>query len=372
MVVPRISAADIVDGHLHITFDDGQRLDLPWFWVRDHSEDLQSFDPATGQRNVDTFSIDRAIRPESVSLADGVIRVSWAGDDPESLLSLATLGPLVSDDRSIRQRRWRDPADATATSQPWADVMSGAKTEPSDAWTAWLADLDRYGFALMHDAPTTLDDAQALADRIGYVRHTIFGGVYTLSAEEVPHADSAYGTDTLLPHTDGTYSHDAPGLQFFLCSERTGTGGESVLVDGFAAAAALREGDPDAFDILTRVDVPGRYLEDGVSLLSRRPTIRLDATGEVEQITVNNYDRAPFVLPEPDLSAWYDAYAAFHEIINDRSSWWIMRLEPGDCLMLDNWRCLHGRMGFSGRRVFHGAYLNHEDLESRLRTVQIA
>ena len=191
--------------------------------------------------------------------------------------------------------------------------------------------------------------------------------LWTLSSEVVEHNDSAYSNETLEPHTDGSYSHDGPGMQFFLCDERTGRGGESVLVDGFAAATMLRESDPDSFQILTEVSVPAHYIEDGVHLVASRPTIRLDDEGNILQVTFNNYDRSPFLLEEPKMTQWYRAYSALHTLLIDESSWWKWRLEPGQALIFDNWRCLHGRMGYTGKRVFHGGYLNHEDLESKLR-----
>jgi trimethyllysine dioxygenase len=36
-------------------------------------------------------------------------------------------------------------------------------------------------------------------------------------------------------------------------------------------------------------------------------------------------------------------------------------------MLFDNWRVLHGRTAYTGVRRLCGAYLNHEDFESRLR-----
>ena len=48
------------------------------------------------------------------------------------------------------------------------------------------------------------------------------------------------------------------------------------------------------------------------------------------------------------------------------------RVEPlgSDALLFDNWRTLHGRMSYVGRRIFEGCYHNHEDFISRLLTLQ--
>ena len=45
-------------------------------------------------------------------------------------------------------------------------------------------------------------------------------------------------------------------------------------------------------------------------------------------------------------------------------------LVPGEVLVIDNWRLLHGRAEFDGERHVCGCYLNREDYESRLRVLR--
>ena len=63
----------------------------------------------------------------------------------------------------------------------------------------------------------------------------------------------------------------------------------------------------------------------------------------------------------------YDALRAFDLLANDQTLQWRHVLAPGEALLFDNWRVLHGRTAYSGSRRLCGAYLNHEDFESRLR-----
>jgi alpha-ketoglutarate-dependent taurine dioxygenase len=238
-----------------------------------------------------------------------------------------------------------------------------------DGVREWVEHIHVHGFGLVAGVTPTREAAEALARRIAYPRDSIFGAMWTLSSEVKPHDDSAYSTSFLEPHTDGTYSNDGPGLQMFVGIERDGTGGQSILVDGFAIAAQMRAEDPDAFDMLTMVDVPARYLEKGVHLRAERPAIRLDRHGDIAQVSFNNYDRAPFRLPPAPMAEYYRAYRELHRRLNDRENWLLVQIEPGDALIFDNWRVLHGRMAYTGRRIFEGCYHNHEDFESRLRVL---
>ena len=354
---------------LFVTFDghDAQEL-YTWFWLRDHSEDAASLNLSTLQRQVDTFSLPERPDAGTASIdASGDVVVQWSDGSPNGHFSserLATAAGLIAstDTRYL----WSSGNLSASNPIPYAAFM-GKDAALRDA----LHRIRDLGFALVDRVPTTPEGAAAFAGRIGPIRNSIFGSMWPLSASIKAHDDTAYTNSYLEPHTDSTYCHDAPGLQLFVCLERDGMGGDSVLVDGFAIAAALRVEDPKAFETLTTVSVPGHYLEEGVHLTASRPAILLDGAGEVTQVSFNNYDRAPFRLPEPQMTEFYRAYRELHRRIIDRSGWFTVRLEPGDALVFDNCRLLHGRLEYSGIRVFEGCYHNREDFESKLRVLSL-
>ncbi len=132
----------------------------------------------------------------------------------------------------------------------------------------------------------------------------------------------------------------------------------------------MKEQCPEHFETLCTVSVPGHYLEPGVHLRAERPVIRLNSYGELQQISFNNYDRAPMHLEEKTQAAFYAAYAEFNRRSIDESNWLKIPLRSGMALIFDNWRCMHGRMGYTGKRTFYGCYHNRADYESRLRTLR--
>ena len=84
-------------------------------------------------------------------------------------------------------------------------------------------------------------------------------------------------------------------------------------------------------------------------------------------MSFNNDDRAPFLLPEAEMIAFYDAIRVFDTIVNDAARQWRHVLAPGEAMLFDNWRVLHGRSAYTGLRRMCGGYVNREDIESRLR-----
>ncbi|MFA5775546.1 MAG: TauD/TfdA family dioxygenase [Ilumatobacteraceae bacterium] len=361
MKVPRITAVEISEEGLFVAFDLASNPEFySWRWLQDHSQDSSRYDNNTKQRKVDTFAIDPSVRGLQAAVVGDHVEVTWSdhsepGQFPVRLL--AEVAGLVD----------CQPSSFTDRPIPLAydEVIS---SDPG--LSAWLSDVARFGFGIVHDVPTSGDGAETLVRRVGYPRQTIFGDMWNLSSELTDHSDSAYSQSFLEPHTDGTYSHDAPGLQMFCCLEREGEGGESILVDGFAIAEQLRQTDQSSFDVLTKVEVKSHYVEPGIHLSAQRPLIRLNKAGGVEQISFNNYDRAPFRLPPGEEENFYAAYSKFHSLLNDRDSWTVLRLNPGDALLFDNWRMLHGRMEYVGKRVFIGCYHNREDFESRRRVLE--
>jgi trimethyllysine dioxygenase len=230
----------------------------------------------------------------------------------------------------------------------------------------WLTTVATYGFAIVTDTPPTPEATDRLIRRVGYVRETIFGGFWEFTAD-LSKADLAYTNVHLAAHTDGTYCHDAPGLQMLHCLYFDGTGGDSTLVDGFKIADVLRESEPELFHVLSTVPIPGQYIGDGAHLMSTRPVFRHDHSGDLVQVSYNNSDRAPFLLPRDEMALLYAALRAFDHVANSESMQWRHVLRPGEALLFDNWRVLHGRYAYTGKRTLCGAYLNHEDFESRLR-----
>lgn len=365
MDVTTIVALTPTDRTMVVRWDDGAQSEYPWWWLRDH--DTATLHPVTQQRQLFTAGLDPALRGTAADVADGAVRITWSDGSKPSMLGVAILerfrtpglaSTAVASDRVL----W----DAETITDEWptvpyADVMAG-----DEGVHAWLRKVATYGFCLVVGTPPTIDATRELIERIAYIRETIFGGFWDFQAN-LAKADTAYTNIELLPHTDGTYSHDAPGLQLLHCLAFDGEGGQSTMVDGFRIASELRSSRPDLYDVLSRVHVPGQYIGDGAHLMASRPVFRHDPSGELAQVSFNNADRAPFLLPPDEMEQFYEALRAFEALANDHRLQWRRVNPPGEAMLFDNWRVLHGRTSYTGHRHLCGAYVNREDYESRLR-----
>ncbi|MGH6898607.1 MAG: trimethyllysine dioxygenase [Geminicoccaceae bacterium] len=366
----RIRALEVTEAGLRVVWDDDvPESRFPWFWLRDHGHEAATLHPVTRQRQLFTAAIPDDVRGRAARVGEAgrVVTVDWQ-DGGQSRYPLDFL------------RQFRDPRPGTAPSAASAVHWDAAMAEPpprvpyaaimagDDGLARWLEAVEVYGFCLADGVPATPEDTAALARRIGYLRATIFGELWDFTAD-LAKADTAYTNLELRPHTDATYALDAPGLQLFHCLHFTGNGGESVLVDGFRIADELRAADPEAYDTLATIEVTGQYLGDGAHLMATRPVFRHEH-GRLVQVTFNNYDRAPFRLPDALMRAFYRALKAFEALAGDARLQWRHPLRPGEVLLFDNWRVLHGRAAYQGARRLCGTYLNREDFESRLRLLR--
>lgn len=346
---------------------EGARRFLSWTWLRDHARDDGSFLASAQQRIVSAATVASA-GPATAWIEGSSLMVAWAGGPTAEFPADLLREFLCSSERP-----------ETVTAAPWAGAELGDRLTrivaadfltDDDALRVALCAIARDGIVVVDDVPTDSSSTRAVLERIGYVRSTIFGDVWEYRADG-GFDDTASTTLEITPHTDGTYSQDAPGLLALHCHEYEATGADNVFVDGMTLAHHLATTSPDLHDVLTTVGVTGRYVGDGAHLESTRPPLRYDDRGRFVQISYNHHDRAPMLLDEPLMSHVFEALFTLDASANDPAFQFELGLRPGEMVLFDNWRLLHGRRAFEGARAIAGGYLNREDVLSRARLLGI-
>jgi gamma-butyrobetaine dioxygenase len=351
---------------------------MPGVWLRDNCHCPECRDPRSGQKLFQVTELPAGLVVRGVwEGADGGVEVEWGPDGHRSRYPGGWLranrpgaGGGTSDHRTEAGKElWR--AGDLAGRMPaasWGDYL-GAPGERARV----LAAVQRLGFALLRGVPRREGQVLAVAETFGFVRETNYGRLFDVRVEPDPN-NLAFTSARITPHTDNPYRDPVPTVQLLHCLENAAEGGDSGLVDGFAAAALLRAEDPAAFEVLTRVPVPFVFRDGRAELRADRPLIGVDGLGRVREVRFNNRSTGTLRLPADQLDAFYAAYRAFGELLLRPGLQLDFRLGPGDCLVFDNTRLLHARTAFEGSAARHlqGCYADLDAVASTLAVLRRA
>jgi gamma-butyrobetaine dioxygenase len=359
---------------------------IPASWLRANCPCTACLDPGTGQRLVAITDQPASVSVGVLEAAPGSVTVRFEPDGHMAVLSASWLAEArtmaagsrggAADDRTEDAKRlWRA-----------ADLACGP---PEGTWPGYTADprcrarclesLLTTGFVLLRDVPPEPGMVLKVAASMGYVRETNYGKLFDVRVTADP-ANLAFTARAIGPHTDNPYRDPAPTVQLLHCLASAAEGGDSALVDGFAAAAILRDRDRSAFSVLTSTPVTFGYADATADLQAHRPVIAVSATGLVRQIRFNNRSMRPlrpgpgqdWAEFAPTAQAFYAAYRSFAEILLLPELTLAFSMRPGDCLVFDNTRILHARTAFTGAgdRHLQGCYADLDGVASSLAVLR--
>ncbi len=352
---------------LRLAYGDGVRLSLDAEWLRDAIGDGVAAGEA--QRHFDPAGLPAPAEiTRAVFADDETLLVTFAAEAGECRVPLAWLRRRLGASPGRAPRRLWDAGLQEAL--PWHELA--AVRADAAACRAWLGAVAELGFALLSGVGREVDTVTEVACLFGHVRRTNYGQSFDVVSEAAPNnlANSAL---SLSLHTDNPYREPVPGLQLLHCLEASAEGGDTLLSDGFNAAERLRLEHPADFERLSRTDVAYRYVAPGVDLRARRPMIRCDGAGRVVAVAHNSRSRAPLDPSEDETAGFYTAYRRFVRLLHAEGALVRLRLAPGELVIMDNERVLHGRGAFAGgRRRLQGCYADKDALESRLRVLEDA
>ena len=366
--------AVVVEGGIVLARVHGRATPLSSYWLRDNCHCPKCRHPGNGQKLYEIVDLppDLEVR-EALVVAGDMLMVTWS----DGHLSSYSRQWLVAHDLSAASRAARQP-------QPQLWQRDIASHMPLGDWPAMLVDpvaelewLERYsylGFGVLKNVPATSGQVVEVGNRLGFVRVTNYGVYFDVKSVPNP-TNMAYTAVGLGVHSDNPYRHPSPGIQLLHCIEADAPGGDTLLVDGFAAADLLRREDPAAFDLLAQVPMNFRYVDAQTELVARQTLISVNQEGAVTAVHFNNRS-ADWLDAAPEVTGpWYAAYLQFARILKRPELALIFRLAVGDCVVMQNDRTLHGRTAFDpnlGRRHLQGCYIDRDGLESRRMTLRRA
>lgn len=350
----------------------GMSMHFNYVWLRDHCRSEASYNSKTFQRNLDTGTIDLSIRPDRTCVEDDQLVVTWPGGH----VSKYSLSWLAENSYEVKKR---------STVQPrilWNSDIYKKANIPSVKWDTFMSSDDElkkflqsyvlYGIGFVDDVPATVEATEEVVQRVSLIRETTYGKMWCFTSD-LARGDTAYTQLALDRHTDTTYFQEPCGIQVFHCLKHEGTGGRTLLVDGFYAAEKLRQRSPENFELLARVPVWHEYIEKFDNqqnhIAGIGPVLNVYPwNNETYMIRYNNYDRSMInTVPHDLVQRWYVAHRELTaELRRPENELWV-KLNPGKVIFVDNWRVLHGRDSFTGLRQLCGCYLTRDDVLSNAR-----
>jgi gamma-butyrobetaine dioxygenase len=345
--------------------DAGKDTELPALWLRPRSHEARERDATTGQRLMNPHLLPEDLRLLEASKQDGQLRLAFSDGftgwfDPAELLRGITLS-----EECPAPQPWR----ADLAPQPlyqWSDLDQDATLLRA------LHDFITLGFILVHGTPTDARSILGIASRFGYVRDTNFGPYFEVYSRPGSN-DLAYRPVALGPHTDNPYRTPAPGIQILQCLQNETSGGLSTLVDSLAVAQALRSEDPQGFALLSRVPVRFEFRDAQTHLVAVKPMIELDGQGEMLGVFYSPRLEDIPLMPEQDTRSYQRARRRIAQLFEDPAYELRFKLDPGQFMMFDNNRVLHGRTAFDpseGHRQLQGCYIDRDGPRSLYRVLR--
>jgi gamma-butyrobetaine dioxygenase len=358
----------------------GQVLRFPAAWLRDNCPCPDCVAPGTTQKLKDITDMPNGVAITLAWQADDSVTVTFAPDQHRSEFSGSWLAAHASgrdgdgderteDDKELWLAADLDPATGRFPQASWPPYLD----KPVERIRALKAVL-RLGFVLLRDVPPEPGRVLEIAASFGFVRETNYGRLFDVRVEPAP-GNLAFTSRAIRPHTDNPYRDPVPTVQLLHCLRAAGEGGETGLVDGFAAAVALQAADPGSFESLARTPASFGYIDKATELRACQPLIDLSPRGRVRGVRFNHRSMRPLRGSYAGITAFYAAYRRWAELLAEPERRLDLRLAPGDCLVFDNTRVLHARTAFSmsagspGRHL-QGCYADLDGLASTLAVLE--
>ncbi|KAM8964929.1 trimethyllysine dioxygenase, mitochondrial [Sarcophilus harrisii] len=367
---PRDCAWQQHEDHLELRYA-GTVMRFDYVWLRDHCRSASCYNSKTNQRSLDTASVDLGIKPQTIRLNETMLFLTW----PDGHVTRYSLEWLLKNSYEGQKQAVQPKILWNAEIYQQAQVLPvdfQSFLETKDGLKEFLQNFLLYGIAFVENVPPTQEDTEKLAGRISLIRETIYGRMWYFTSD-FSRGDTAYTKLALDRHTDTTYFQEPCGIQVFHCLKHEGTGGRTLLVDGFYAAERVLQRAPADFDLLSKVPLKHEYIENVGEchnhMIGVGPVLNIHPWNkELYLIRYNNYDRAVInTVPYDVVHRWYAAHRTLTtELRRPENELWI-KLKPGKALFIDNWRVLHGRESFTGYRQLCGCYLTRDDVLNTAR-----
>ncbi|XP_066923820.1 gamma-butyrobetaine dioxygenase-like [Clytia hemisphaerica] len=342
---------------LKVSWDNGEESEFANIFLRDQCQCPSCFKVESYNRLLEPYTIPSDVKPKNIEITQNSINISWTDEHfssyPFEYLQNIQKG-LDDDVRYLEPIMWKS-GYFKKNGFPTYDLSDLIENE--SAMLDWFLDLKRLGVTLLKGGEEKKGALELIKEKLfgGYFKSTHYGHTFEVISKQNA-GNLAYTSQGLWPHVDLPHIQEMPGIQALHCIVQTQShGGESTLVDGFQAAQQLKDMDPHLFDFLTKYKV--RYRDIGSDYFGQfetfceRPII--DFSGDrYHGIYHINFQRDYANRGSvEEVKTFYKALRQFTGLLIHPENIFQFKLKPGDVIVFDNQRVLHGRTAFDASPV---------------------
>ncbi len=340
-----------------------KNIELHPLWLRERVNNQDLLDQNTGQRLYDPSDLNLDLKIRKALIKNRSLSVKFS-DGIESEYQIEDLINEIN--KNLPNKKiflWNSKLKNKPISKFGSNMFN-----QKDGFFC-LKKFYKYGFLIIKKTPARKRFIIKFANLIGNVRPTNFGILFNVQSVKKSE-DLAYTNKALTAHTDNPYRKPIPGIQILHCIKNDSKGGHSTITDGFAVAEYLRRKHKNFFKLLATVKIRFTYTSKNTFLENWGETIELNKDSSLKRVRLSpRLDYVP-VLKKNELNKFYKARSFFIKLCNSKKFMIDFKLEPGDMMLMDNYRTLHGRTSYTmkvGERHLQGCYIDHDSAESKMK-----
>lgn len=326
-------------------------------WLLEHSTELCIRDKQTNQLLIEAAEIDQDLKIDKFKSVKDKLIVRFSDKSEHSYL----VKDLVSSRQKVKKTLWNNSMKEIPE--------FNFKKFNDELLKEILNAIDEFGFCLIRNMPTTRNGIHALTKHIGPIKETNWGNIADI--KNIKKAYDLTMTERALEnHTDNPYRFPTQGYIFLHCIKNSKVGGENTLVDGFNIAKQIKKKSIEKYNILRDFKTFFQYKDKDTLLDNYCSLIETDHEDNVVQVRFNNRTE---IIPYDNIkriNRYTDARREFWKLIKSKSNNIVIKQKPGDMIIMDNYRVLHGRAKYKdvdNQRYFRQGYLDRDILQSKLK-----
>ncbi|XP_035228977.1 gamma-butyrobetaine dioxygenase-like [Stegodyphus dumicola] len=376
--------------NLCIEFQDSTSAKFPFVWLRDNCPCDQCVHFESKQKLLDTIALDFSIEPEQFHVIDnGSLKITWKTMNNKEHVSIYKpswlhkygLGFQLNMNMSVHNvlppiKTW----DRNKILGCIPELTYELLMESEDGLKHVLENIYHYGLVIIRGVPCAKGEVMKIMKKFAFTMDTKWATNFQIITQPLQTDPNhlRYTRRQLEIHTDMNYLEKSPAIQAVHClnaiyeDASSSCPGKSVFVDGYHVANLLKKENPAFYYILSTTPVKFKIYGHGLHYENEQYIICVNRKGEVAEVHYNNRTMAPFEGPADHIISFYEAYKMFGQKLRDEQYQFTFIMKPGDMIIFNNMRVLHGQNGFDPNFAFRhleGCYGDLDEVIARYRSL---